>query len=240
VQKKSYALHLHAYLLAGVLIGNHNHLLTVLSVLLLLRSGTGLESADVGGESLLHNLLNHPFPLAIRPNSDTPAELAAALAAAPPGRNPAAGSVTLNELLARKPKPNVEDAAGNTALHMLVACMVQRVHFPDPKLPGKQHGLQEDEEETIVEGSGSTMHQQQQQQQQEKQQQDKQQQDGEQEPQRLEDNDAARAAYGQLAFRMLLEAGWEPGWRNHNGYTVSNLIEAGLARYQTGAAAWGV
>jgi hypothetical protein len=184
---------------------------------------------DVGGESLLHNLLNHPFPLPIRPTSDTPADLTQALQTAPAGRNPAAGSVTLNELLARKPKPNVEDAAGNTAMHMLVACMVQRVHFPDPKVPGRQQGLQEDKEETVVEGSGSAMTQQEQQQQEQQQQQD-----GEQVPQRLEDNDAARAAYGQLAFRMLLEAGWEPGWRNHNGYTVSNLIEAGLARYQTG------
>jgi hypothetical protein len=179
---------------------------------------------------LLHNLLNHPYPLPIRPSSDTVPELAAALQNAPPGRNPAAGSVTLNELLARKPKPNVEDAAGNTALHMLVACMVQRVHYPDPRVPGKQHGLQEDEEETIVEGSGNAMPQQEQQEQQQQQQAE----DEAQVPERLEDNDAARAAYGQLAFRMLLEAGWEPGWRNHNGYTVSNLIEAGLARYQTG------
>ncbi|KAF8072363.1 PPOX1 [Scenedesmus sp. PABB004] len=48
----------------------------------------------------------------------------------------------------------------------------------------------------------------------------------------LEDHDAPRAAYALLAFRRLLAAGWEPGLRNHTGYTVANLIEAGLARYQ--------
>jgi len=50
------------------------------------------------------------------------------------GSNPASGQVTLEQLLKRKHTAALQDAAGNTALHMVVACLVSKVHFPDPKL----------------------------------------------------------------------------------------------------------
>lgn len=52
----------------------------------------------------------------------------------PAGSNPASGQVTLEQLLKRKHTADLQDAAGNTALHMVVACLVSKVHFPDPKL----------------------------------------------------------------------------------------------------------
>lgn len=191
---------------------------------------------DICGETLLHVLLNHPYPPPIKlplDNIEVPAGAAALLQQQWSGRNPACGSVTLNELLSRKATPNREDTAGNTALHMVVACMVQRVHFPDPKLPDKQGSA---DEEVIQEGSmgaapdAAAV--------------EAQRQAAEQTaaqaaayddlPQDLEDNDAARAAYAEVGFKMLLAAGWSPVWRNHNSYTVANLIEAGLAKYQSG------
>jgi hypothetical protein len=53
-------------------------------------------------------------------------------------------------------------------------------------------------------------------------------------PETLQDHDAARAAYAAVGFRMLMDAGWHPGVRNANGYTVIDLIEAGLNKYQAG------
>lgn len=149
---------------------------------------------DVGGESLLHNLINHPFPPPLNPPEDSPAAAVAVLKQLPPGRNPAAGTATLNELLARKPRPNLEDAAGNTAMHMLVACMVQKVHFPDPQLPDQGGQAGEDGDEVMVEGSiGQDAAPKQERQQQEPAA------AGEPEAlQQLEDNDATRAAYAQV------------------------------------------
>lgn len=181
-------------------------------------------------------LLNHPYPPPIKlpvDNIETSDEAAALLKQRWSGRNPACGSVTLNELLRRKATPNREDSAGNTAMHMLVACMVQRVHFPDPKLPEQQGNA---DEETIQEGSmfAGTADTAAGAQQPPVQHFPSQAADQADVPQDLEDNDAARAAYAEVAFKMLLAAGWLPGWCNHNSYTVSNLIEAGLAKYQTG------
>lgn len=194
---------------------------------------------DICGETLLHLLLNHPYPPRIQlpiDNLEVSETTAALLQKQWSGRNPAGSSISLNELLRRKATPNLEDSAGNTAMHMLVACMVQRVHYPDPKLPDQQGGQNEEvmQEASNLAGKHDTSAGEQQHAAQqttvgaaEASSQNDLQQD-------WEDNDAARAAYAEVGFKMLLAAGWLPGWRNHTSYTVSNLIEAGLAKYQSG------
>jgi hypothetical protein len=92
----------------------------------------------VCGESLLHRLLQNPRPPPIRGLDLCTAEIRAnssGTAAAKDAATDAAKSeplaTTLDELLARKATPDLQDVSGNTALHLLVACMVQRISFPD-------------------------------------------------------------------------------------------------------------
>jgi hypothetical protein len=141
--------------------------------------------------------------------------------AIPPQHHPACGSVTLAELLRQGATPDLPDGSGNTALHMVVACMVSKKHFPDSTVRGRGTSLQDtqsadgdicgaDNPSTAVAASAAA------------------------DPQQLDDHDAARAAYATAAFLALLRAGWNPAIRNSNGYSVSDLVLEGLSRYQAG------
>lgn len=211
---------------------------------------------DLGGESLLHFLLNTQFPVPLGTQTDSSSSdtISSSNKAAssnnnkptafqldqqaqtvlrhlqdlqhsiPAQHHPACGSTTLAELLRRGATPNLTDSSGNTALHMVVACMVSKKHFPDPSVVDQRRALQQQQQQSEDEdgpaqpqSNGST--------------------DGTQTPagpKQLDDNDKARAAYGSAAFIALLQAGWDPAVRNANGYTVSDLMLEGLSRYQTG------
>lgn len=219
---------------------------------LCIEAGLGADT-DMGGEPLLHFLLNARFPIPLG-SLDTSAaadigskqqhnqqhqqdegdqdaadqqehalmqRLQDLQASIPAQRHAACGSVTLAELLRRGATPDLCDSSGNTALHMIVACMVSKKHFPDPGVAGQDASMQEQGDARGASNSGQPQEQ-------------------------LGDNDAARAAYGAAAFAALLRAGWDPAVRNGNGYTVSDLILEGLSRYQTGGcmcmccSGWGV
>lgn len=165
--------------------------------------------ADVGGgDTLLHLLLNHPTP----PRLDgQPAEQqAAASPPAPAGcsnvASAAAGGASLQELLARGARPDARDAAGNTAMHMLVAALITRRYYPDPPAPPPAAS-----EASTASQQGCC----------------------DAAPD-LEDNDAPRAAYCSTAFQLLLHAGWSPGARNNNGTSVIDLLDAGREKYSAG------
>lgn len=194
--------------------------------------------ADLGGESLLHYLLNTEYPIPLGSNSTSLSssseqqpelqldqqsqailqQLQELQHTIPAQHHAACGSVTLAELLRRDASPDLPDSSGNTALHMVAACMIRKRHFPDPQVAGRSssngpeaaaHSTQE-----AAAATGSNKQQKQ--------------------PEQLEDNDAARAAYAAAAFTALLRAGWDPAVRNSNGYTVSDLVLEGLRQYQTG------
>jgi hypothetical protein len=102
---------------------------------------------DFGGETLLHRLLQEPRPPVVRQLQHNGSRLSAYLRKPIPLDKESEHDlgVTLDELLIRKPTPDMRDANGNTALHMAVACMVERVHYPDssadqvPPLNGSFH-----------------------------------------------------------------------------------------------------
>lgn len=218
-------------------------------------AGLGADT-DMGGEPLLHFLLNTQYPvplgqLSISPaagphaanrttqqqhQQQQPSEIQSQDAedqhtqtllqrlqdlqkTIPAQHHAACGSVTLAELLKRGATPDLSDASENTALHMVVACMVSKKHFPDPAVAGQQQQPDADGiDSSKRNGTSKTA--------------------GAAQQQQLEDNDAARAAYAAAVFTALLRAGWDPAVRNANGYTVSDLILEGLSRYQTGVLGW--
>jgi hypothetical protein len=208
---------------------------------LCIEAGLGADT-DMGGESLLHYLINteYPIPLGNLASSSTSADnkqqdilqldqkselvlqkLQELQRSIPAQHHAACGSVTLAELLRRGASPDLQDSSGNTVLHMIAACMIRKKHFPDPPVagPGKtQHSAAGEPTAAGAKGSstgaGSTA--------------------ARGQPQQLDDNDAARAAYGAAVFTALLRAGWDPAVRNFNGFTVSDLLLEGLQRYQTG------
>jgi hypothetical protein len=219
-------------------------------------AGLGADT-DIGGEPLLHFLLNTQFPIPLGqlnispaaapsagdrttqqqhqqqqpaedPSQDADGQHTEALLqrlqdlqkTIPAQHHAACGSVTLAELLKRGATPDLSDASENTALHMVVACMVSKKHYPDPAVAGQQQPEAVDINSSSADGASNTATAPPQQQQQ------------------LEDNDAARAAYAAAVFTALLRAGWDPAVRNANGYTVSDLILEGLSRYQTGVLGW--
>jgi hypothetical protein len=210
---------------------------------LCVEAGLGPDT-DMGGESLLHYLINTHFPVPLGQVSNSDSSSTGAAAAAkqqpydqldedsqaclqrlqdlqrtiPTQHHPACGSVTLAELLRQGATPDLPDGSGNTALHMVVACMVSKKHYPDSSVQGRGTTLQDpqsadgdsgsaDDPSTAAAAAG---------------------------PQQLDDHDAARAAYAAGAFFALLRAGWNPAIRNSNGYSVSDLVLEGLSRYQTG------
>ena len=103
---------------------------------LFIESGLGPD-VDVSGESLLHRLLQNPRPPPIRGLDLCTAEIRAdnssttATKDAPSSAAAEPLTTTLDELLARGATADLQDVNGNTALHMVVACLVQRINFPD-------------------------------------------------------------------------------------------------------------
>jgi hypothetical protein len=204
---------------------------------LCIEAGLGADT-DMGGESLLHYLINteYPIPLGNLTISSTGPDnkqqdilqldqqsefvlkhLQDLQRSIPAQHHAACGSVTLAELLRRGASPDLQDSSGNTVLHMIAACMIRKKHFPDPPVAGQANSQHSAAGEPTAAGAkgGSTAA-------------------AGGPPQQLDDNDAARAAYGAAVFTALLRAGWDPAVRNFNGFTVSDLILEGLQRYQTG------
>jgi hypothetical protein len=203
---------------------------------LCVQAGLSPDTGVGGGESLLHLLLNapHPVPLGnlddawqsrssgaeqqqqpggvsqqVEQLQEQLQQLQGSIPLQEEQQHPACGGVTLAELLRRgRPSPNLPDAHGNTALHILVACMITKRHFPDPKAGEGQQQQQEAEQPGAPSPPAAAA--------------------------TLQDHDAARAAYAAAAFAALLRAGWHPGVRNANGYTVTDLLEEGMARYRAG------
>lgn len=209
---------------------------------LCIEAGLGADT-DMGGESLLHYLINTEYPIPLGNLSSSSAapdseqqdvlqldqqsesvlqHLQELQRSIPAQQHAACASVTLAELLRRGASPDLQDSSGNTVLHMIAACMIRKKHFPDPPVAGQASGQHSAAgEPTAAAGAkGSSA-------------QDVSTAAGGR-PQQLDDNDAARAAYGAAVFIALLRAGWDPAVRNFNGFTVSDLILEGLQRYQTG------
>lgn len=219
---------------------------------LCIEAGLGADT-DMDGETLLHYLLNteYPIPLGNLNSSSAAADskqqsvlqldeqseailqkLQELQHTIPAQHHAACGSVTLAELLHRGASPDLPDSSGNTALHMIAACMIRKRHFPDPQVVGQtsnQHNQgagTDPNTEAFTSSKGSSA------------QTASTAAAGGGQQQQLEDNDAARAAYAAAAFTALVRTGWDPAVRNSNGYTVSDLLLEGLQRYQTGAVAW--